>query len=83
MAFAREPVRMSGSLTGHNLSAQCTVSATRVTLLGTSLSKNCNITIDWVSRRLPEGDYRLLIEGHTVAMRNSKTGWQSIPGVAK
>jgi hypothetical protein len=59
------------------------VSATRVTLLGTSLSKDCNITIEWVSRTLPEGDYRSLIKGQTVAMRNSKTGWQSIPKVAK
>jgi len=82
MAFIRELVRVSGHLRGSDQSAKCTVSATRVTLLGTKLSMHCNIVIERVSELLPEGDYRLVVEGQTVAMRHSKTGWQVLPGVA-
>lgn len=78
MTFKREPVRMSGMLRGQGQTARCTVSATRVTLLGTRLSKDCQYAIDWVSRRLPSGDYSLALEGEdkTVNMCHSRDGWQ-------
>ncbi len=80
MTFTREPVRMSGMLRGQRQMARCTVSATRVTLLGTRLSKDCRYAIDWVSMPLPMGDYILALEGEdkTVNMRHSKGGWQVI-----
>lgn len=83
MPFAREPVRMSGTLKGRNQSAECMVSATRVTLLGTPHHKDCNLTIEWVSKRLPEGDYRLLVEGQSLNMLHSNERWQTKSGAAK
>jgi hypothetical protein len=77
MTYAREPVRMTGTLKGQGQMATCTVSATRVTLLGTRLSRDCQYVIDWVSKTLPTGDYELALEGEgrTVDMRLSKNGW--------
>jgi hypothetical protein len=44
-----------------------------VTLLGTRLSQDCQYVIDWVSKTLPAGDYKLALEGEgrTVDMRLS------------
>jgi hypothetical protein len=79
MTFTREPVRMSGILRGQGKTARCTVSATRVTLIGTRLSKDCQYVIDWVSKPLPMGDYKLALEDEdrTVNMRHSKDGWRA------
>lgn len=77
MTFMREPIRMSGTLRGQGQTAQCMVSATRVSLLGTRLSKNCEYAIEWVSRALPLGNYKLAFEGTTVDMRLSIKGWQA------
>jgi hypothetical protein len=78
MTYTREPVRMSGTLHGQGQTATCTVSATRVTLQGTRLSQDCQYAIDWVSQPLPEGDYKLALEGEgrTVDMRLSEGGWR-------
>jgi hypothetical protein len=77
MTYLREPVRMSGTLRGQGQTATCTVSATRVTLLGTRLSQDCQYVIDWVSKPLPAGDYKLALEGEgrTVDMRLSEGRW--------
>jgi hypothetical protein len=77
MTYAREPVRMSGTLRGQGQTAACTVSATRVTLLGTRLSQDCQHAIDWVSKPLLAGDYKLALEGEgrSVDMRLSESGW--------
>jgi hypothetical protein len=77
MTCTREPVRMSGTLRGQGQTASCTVSATRVTLLCTRLSQDCQYAIDWVSKPLPAGDYKLALEGEgrTVDMRLSGDGW--------
>lgn len=78
MPYTRDLVRMSGVLRGSNGRAECTVSAVRVTLVGTRLSKDCQYSIDWVSTRLPLGDYRLAVEGKNIEMRFSKDGWHAI-----
>lgn len=83
MTFAQERMKMSGILRGQGLIAQCTVSATRVTLLGSGLSKNCNIAIEWVSKLLPPGDYQLLFEGNSCAIRQSKGQWHVIQDAPK
>ena len=77
MTYSREPVRMSGILRGQGQVAKCTGSATRVTLDGTRLSQDCQYAINWVSRPLPSGDYKLALEGEgrTVDMHLSIDGW--------
>jgi hypothetical protein len=68
---------MSGILRGQGQVATCTGSATRVTLLGTRLRQDCHFAIQWVSKPLPTGDYKLALEGEgrTVDMHLSKEGW--------
>ena len=77
MTYSREPVKMSGILRGQGQVAKCTGSATRVTLEGTRLSQDCQYAIDWVSKPLPDGDYKLALEGEgrTVDMHHSEDGW--------
>jgi hypothetical protein len=67
---------MSGILSGNMQTAFCTVSALRVSLLGTRLFKNCLYSIVWVAKPLPDGDYKLSVEGKTVDMRYYKGRWQ-------
>jgi hypothetical protein len=78
MAFTREPVRASGVLRGCGKSAKCVVSALLVTLEGTRLSKDCQVSIEWVANPLPKGDYQLTFEDQTVPMRHSDDGWRAI-----
>jgi len=75
MACTREPVRMSGFLSGGGLKTYCTVSALRVTLSGTRLSKNCGHSILWIANPLPDGNYKLSVEGDSVDLRYSKGSW--------
>jgi hypothetical protein len=77
MTYSREPVKMSGILRGQGQVAKCTGSATRVTLRGTRLSQDCQYAINWVSKPLPEGDYKLALEGERrmVDMHHSEDGW--------
>jgi hypothetical protein len=56
------------------------VSALRVTLQGTRLFKDCQYSIEWLSRSLPNGDYSLSFDGKIIGMRLSKEGWHTIPG---
>jgi hypothetical protein len=76
MAFERDPMRWSGILRGGGQTANCTVSALRVALSGTRLFKDCLYTVLWVSKPLPDGDYKLSIDDKTVAMRNLKGSWR-------
>ena len=69
---------MSGTLSGPKGKANCVVSATRVTLQGTRLCKDCMFVITWVSSPLPMGDYRLKVEGKTMDMCQSPSGWSII-----
>lgn len=80
MAFTREPVRMSGVLrgSGGGETAKCMVSALRVTLEGTRFFKDCQFSIEWVSRPLPEGNYRLLFDAKTIDVCLSKRGWREV-----
>jgi hypothetical protein len=77
MTFTREHVRMSGILRGGGRVANCMVSAMRVTLSGTRLFKDCMYSVDWVSRSLPDGDYKLSVDGMAVYMRYSKGCWRA------
>jgi hypothetical protein len=76
MPCTQEPVRMSGILSGNMQTAFCTVSALRVSLSGTRLFKNCLHSIVWVAKPLPDGDYKLSVEGEHLDMRLCKGGWQ-------
>jgi hypothetical protein len=78
MTFTHDAVRMFGALRGRNGTANCMVSATPVTLMGTRLSRDCRYVIEWVSMPLPTGDYRLTMEGKTIDMHHSKEGWRTV-----
>ena len=70
---------MSGVLRGKGESANCNVSALRVTLFGTKLHIDCQHVIEWVSQSVPEGIYDLSIDGKTIEMRYSEDGWRVVP----
>ena len=55
MTFTREPIKMSGALTGGRRRVFCTVSALRVTLCGTRLFKDCQYS------SMPRGPIAVLI----------------------
>ena len=78
MISTRERVTMSGVLCGKGQMARCRVSAMRVTLSGTKLHIDCQHTIEWISESLQEGDYELSVEGKTIEMRYSRSGWNVI-----
>ena len=78
MAFTRDPVRMSGTLRGSGLTAQCMMTALRVTLAGTRLFKDCQLSIEWISKPLPEGNYSLTFEDKTIQMHYSQGAWKAI-----
>jgi hypothetical protein len=78
MTFTHDAVRMSGVLRGPKGMADCIVSATRVRLEGTRLSKDCMYVIEWVSTPLAVGNYRLTVEGKTIDMHHSNGGWRAI-----
>jgi hypothetical protein len=67
---------MSGTLRGNNQKADCTVSAVRVALSGTSLYKDCQYVIEWVSTTLAFGAYKLSVESKIIDMLYSKDGWR-------
>jgi hypothetical protein len=75
MPCTREPVRMSGILSGGGLKTYCTVSALRVTLSGTRMFRDCGYSILWIANPLPDGNYKLLVEGATVDLHYSKGSW--------
>ena len=79
MAFTRDSVRMSGTLRGNNQKADCAVSAVRVALSGTRLYKDCQYVVEWVSKTLPFGTYRLSVEDKIIDMLYSADGWRAIP----
>ena len=80
MSYTREPIRMTGILRGSGETSNCMVSALRVTLQGTRLFKDCQYSIEWLSRSLPNGDYSLSFDGKIIGMRLSKEGWHTILG---
>ena len=69
MSFTRETVRMSGVLRGSGRTAECMVSALRVSLVGTRLFKDCQLSIDWVSKDLSDGEYKLSFDERDVDKR--------------
>lgn len=77
MTCTREPVRMLGILRSNGQAANCMVSALRVTLSGTRLFKDCGYSIEWVSKPLPDGNYKLSFDGTTIDMRCFKGAWRA------
>ena len=78
MAFTRDPIRMSGILRGSGETAQCMMTALRVTLAGTRLSKYCQFSIEWISKPLPDGNYSLTFDDKTIQMCYSQGRWRAI-----
>jgi hypothetical protein len=77
MASIRERGRFSGILRGEGQEATCTVSATKVTLAGTSESTYTDYSIENVSKALPDGNYQLTVNGETIRIRHEGGGWLS------
>ena len=77
MTCTREPIRMAGILYSSRQTANCMASALRVTLAGTRFFKDCQYSIEWVSKPLPEGDYKLSFGEETINMRYSMGHWRA------
>jgi hypothetical protein len=69
---------MVGILHGRGETARCMMTALRVTLAGTRLSKDCQLSIEWISKPLPEGKYSLTFDDKTVQMHYSQGAWKAI-----
>ena len=78
MTCTREPVRMLGVLRSNGQAANCMVSALRATLSGTRLFKHCGYFVEWVSKPLPDGNYKLVFDGKTIDISCSKGAWRTI-----
>jgi hypothetical protein len=78
MPFMREPIRVQGVLSGQGEKANCMVSAVKVTLEGTRLSRDCGISITWTSAPLPEGNYTLTFDDKTIPMNFSQGTWKAL-----
>jgi hypothetical protein len=68
---------MLGILRSNGQAADCMVSALRVTLSGTRLFKDCGYSIEWVSKPLPDGNYKLSFDSTTIDMRCFKGAWRA------
>ena len=71
-------IESNGTLRANNEKAECNVSAVRVALSGTRLFKDCQYVVEWVSKTLPLGTYRLSVGGKIIDMLYSKDGWHAI-----
>ena len=54
------------------------VSALRVTLEGTRLFKDCQFSVDWVSKHLPDGNYSLAFDDKIFYVNFSRGGWRMV-----
>jgi hypothetical protein len=73
----KERISFSGKLRGDGHEAECTVSATRVTLPGTSAVALAEYSIQKVSKTLPEGRYQLFAHGEVINLRHHSGQWLS------
>lgn len=71
----RKVITFPGVLRGEGQESECIISATEVTLPGTSVSALANYSIQKVSKVLPEGHYQLIAQGETINIRHSEGNW--------
>jgi hypothetical protein len=64
-----------GDLIGNGVECKCRVEVATQLMEGTPLDRTLDI---WVQDPLPEGDYKLLVDGGTVSMRYSRGLWQEV-----
>lgn len=77
MASTREKDSFPGILRGQGHEANCTVSATKVTLPGSRFSTYAKLSIKNVSKSLPEGEYQLFANGASFTVRYQNGDWLS------
>jgi hypothetical protein len=77
MSSIRELVILEGKLVGEGREASCDVEATKVSLPDGSDCAYSHFSIRNVSRRLPEGTYRLFVAGEEIAVRQKNGFWLS------
>jgi hypothetical protein len=76
MASTREIVRFAGVLRGQGHEATCSIEAIKVTAPGDGASALTRQKIVSVSKKLPEGEYQLTVNGGpAVAVRYSYGHW--------
>jgi hypothetical protein len=75
MASLMQRVRFPGLLRGEGHEANCTVSATKVSLRGTSVSAYTRYAIDDSSMALPDGFYQLFANGEVIPLRYQGGDW--------
>jgi S-adenosylhomocysteine hydrolase len=77
MASTRERVRFSGTIRGEGRMANCSVWATKVTLIGANDAAYADYSIDDVSDDLPDGDYSVTANGQTIPIARRNGFWVS------
>jgi hypothetical protein len=80
MASVRELVRFPGTIRGGAHEATCTISATKVSLPGTSESAYIDYSMKNVSKPLPDGLYEVIpAQGEKFRVRLQNGHWLSAP----
>lgn len=77
MTSKRERVALPGILWGNGYEAECTVLATKVSLPGTDAVAFCEYSVQGVSKKLPEGRYKLSVNAQIIPMRFHSGFWLS------
>jgi hypothetical protein len=77
MSSTDESVVFRGILRGLGNEVPCSVSATKVSLPGSSVVEHTNYSIKDVRAALPDGIYQLLTNGLVIPMRCYNGGWFS------
>jgi hypothetical protein len=75
MGSLMQRVRFPGLLRGEGHEANCTVSATKVSLRGTNHFRYVKYAIDDVSKALPDGLYQLAANGEMIPLRHRGGYW--------
>lgn len=77
MVSMRKPVRFSGVLRGEGHEANCAVSALKVTMPGGAASAYTQFTVNRVESALPDGRYKLTVNGQKILLRHHGGKWIS------
>lgn len=75
MASHRNIVMLAGQLSGMGREAECTVSAVKVSLLGTGVFEYANLGIHDEPKDLPDGQYQIQFAGKTVPVQRHGGAW--------
>ena len=64
-----------GNLVGNGVECKCRVEVVTQLVEGIPIDRALDI---WVQNPIPEGNYKLLLDGETVSMRYTRGSWQEV-----